>query len=202
MNHTHILFTLLRLMALGMDVPEETFVDMHGYDEVGESSLRFLKYYPRSVEKTNIYLKGHTDTAVLTLLWSQPISGLQILSKNNKWRHIKHLENSIIINSGDAMKFLSGGFYEPTVHRVIQAPQDQVTLERPIVFYSVMASEHVKLAPVKGNLDGKTEVDVPTMGEWRKARSTRFGTGTTKASEYEDKVEEEVILGRTIKEYV
>lgn len=32
-----------RFMALGLNLPVETFVDQHDFDDDGESSLRFMK---------------------------------------------------------------------------------------------------------------------------------------------------------------
>ncbi|KAF5371420.1 hypothetical protein D9757_009991 [Collybiopsis confluens] len=215
-NHTHILTTILRLMATGMELPEDTFVNMHRFDVAGESSggyylfftapflldnfiaVRFMKYYPRTTEKTNVYLKGHTDIGSITILWSQPISGLQIFQKDSVWRNIKHIENALVVNSGDVMRALSGGFYKPTIHRVIQPPKDQAALERLGVFYFAMAADDVKLASV---LESEENGSAPMMGEWRRERTEKYGTGSMRPSSKEDLVEEEVILGVVVKEY-
>ncbi|KAJ3852114.1 Clavaminate synthase-like protein [Lentinula lateritia] len=205
-NHTHILFTILRLMAMGMQLPEDTFVDMHRFEAPGESSVRFMKYYPRSPEEElqtkNVWLKGHTDIGSITILWSQPISGLQILSPDGVWRYIKHIENALVVNSGDVMQLLSGNFYKPTIHRVIQPPKDQEHMERLGVFYFAMAADDVKLASVRAGAASESEkAHAPTMSDWRKERTERYGTGSMKPSSKEEKVEEEVILGVVVKEY-
>ncbi|KAH7868067.1 uncharacterized protein C8R40DRAFT_1136418 [Lentinula edodes] len=205
-NHTHILFTILRLMAMGMQLPEDTFVDMHRFEAPGESSVRFMKYYPRSPEEElqtkNVWLKGHTDIGSITILWSQPISGLQILSPDGVWRYIRHVENALVVNSGDVMQLLSGNFYKPTIHRVIQPPKDQEHMERLGVFYFAMAADDVKLASVRAGAASESEkAHAPTMSDWRKERTERYGTGSMKPSSKEEKVEEEVILGVVVKEY-
>ncbi|KAJ3983467.1 Clavaminate synthase-like protein [Lentinula detonsa] len=205
-NHTHILFTILRLMAMGMQLPEDIFVDMHRFEATGESSVRFMKYYPRSpeeeVQTKNVWLKGHTDIGSITILWSQPISGLQILSRDGVWRYIKHIENALVVNSGDVMQLLSGNFYKPTIHRVIQPPKDQERLERLGVFYFAMAADDVRLASVGAGAASESEkAQAPKMSDWRKERTGRYGTGSMKPSSKEEKVEEEVILGVVVKEY-
>ncbi|KAJ4469854.1 Clavaminate synthase-like protein [Lentinula aciculospora] len=204
--HIHVLFTILRLMAMGMKLPEDTFVDMHRFEAPGESSVRFMKYYPRSAEEEvqtkNVWLKGHTDIGSITILCSQPISGLQILSRDGVWRYIKHIENALVVNSGDVMQLLSGNFYKPTIHRVIQPPRDQERLERLGVFYFAMAADDVKLASVRAGAASDLEkAQAPTMSDWRKERTERYGTGSMKPSSKEEKVEEEVILGVVVKEY-
>lgn len=36
------------------------------------------------------------DFGTVTILYSQPIGGLQILSPDNKWRWIKHIDNALV----------------------------------------------------------------------------------------------------------
>ena len=42
------------------------------------------------------------------------------------------------------MEFLSGGFYKPTIHRVVQPPEDQRGYERLCLIYFGMAEDDVK----------------------------------------------------------
>ncbi|KAK7458135.1 hypothetical protein VKT23_010043 [Stygiomarasmius scandens] len=62
-NHTHVFFTILRLLAIGLDLPEETLIEKHLFEAPGESSVRFMNY-PRTIEEElktkNVWLKGHT----------------------------------------------------------------------------------------------------------------------------------------------
>ncbi|KZV89890.1 Clavaminate synthase-like protein, partial [Exidia glandulosa HHB12029] len=151
-NHEQILHPLLRLFARVVGVPEETFVKLHNFDEVGESWLRFMKYYPRSEEDERaaeqVWLKGHTDFGTVTILWSQPITALQILGRDKTWRFVKHVPNALVINVGDALEFLSGGLLTATIHRVVQPPPDQRGSARLGVFYFAMTDDTASLAPV------------------------------------------------------
>ena len=36
-NHFNVLFPVLRVLALGMELPEDTFVNIHGFDAKGET---------------------------------------------------------------------------------------------------------------------------------------------------------------------
>jgi len=209
-NHFKVLHPILRLLALGLELPEESFVEMHKYDAVGETYVRFMKYYPRSAEEerktSNVWLKGHTDFGTITILYSQPVAALQILTPEGKWKWVKHIENSLIINAGDAMEFLSGGYYRATIHRVVQPPSDQQTHTRVGAFYFAMTDDDVKLAPSKespvlqrfGIKRRFLENEVPTREQWRKARTSAYGQSElTKKGE----VEEEVINGILVKHY-
>lgn len=94
------------------------------------------------------------------------------------------------------MQLLSGNFYKPTIHRVIQPPKDQERIERLGVFYFAMAPDDVKLASVRTGAASESEkASAPTMSDWRKERTEIYGTGSMNPSSKEEKVEEEVILG-------
>lgn len=70
-NHFNVLHPILRLLALGLELPEDTLVNQHSFDVEGESSVRFMKYYPRSSEEekktNNVWLKGHTGQCLIVL---------------------------------------------------------------------------------------------------------------------------------------
>ncbi|KII84323.1 hypothetical protein PLICRDRAFT_46193 [Plicaturopsis crispa FD-325 SS-3] len=210
-NHFNVLHPILRLLALGLELPEDTFVQRHGFDAVGETYVRFMKYYPRSEEEetktNNVWLKGHTDFGSITVLWSQPVSALQILSPDGKWRWLQHLDNALIINAGDALEFLSGGFYKATIHRVIQPPADQRGHTRLGVFYFCMPDDDVRLAPVaespvlqrEGIVRRCPDEQAPFMETWRRERTSAYGKTDLKKTG--DGVEEEILNGVVVKHY-
>lgn len=212
-NHFNVLHPILRLLALGMELPENSFVDQHGFDTDGATYVRFARYYPRDEDdetKTkNVWLKGHTDTGSITILWSQPIAALQVLSPDGKWRWIKHIENALVVNTGDAMEFLSGGFYKPTIHRVVQPPQDQRGLIHLGVFYFCMPDDNVKLVPhaespvlQKHGIERRCDdADAPTMAAWREGRTRSRANGRSELRKRQAGVEEELINGIVVKHY-
>jgi len=171
-----------------------------------------MKYYPRSQEEEtktkNVWLKGHTDMGSITILYSQPVAALQILTKDGNWKWVKHIDNALVINSGDTMDFLSGGFYRPTIHRVVQPPADQRNHPRLGVIYFCMTDDAVKLVPPSespvlqkvGMVRRFEDKDAPTMDEWRKARTLAYGTSKL-APGKEPGVEEERIAGILVKHY-
>ena len=56
--------------------------------------------YPRTdadeFKTKNVWMKGHTDSGTISLLCSQPVVALQILSPDGKWRYVKHVPNGIV----------------------------------------------------------------------------------------------------------
>lgn len=210
-NHHNILYKICRLMALSLELPEDTFVKLHDFDAPGVSYLRFMKYFPRSEEEEiqtkNVWMKGHTDFGSITLLWSQPVAALQIQTKEG-WRWVKHIENALLMNIGDSMEFLTGGFYKGTIHRVVQPPIDQRGYTRLSMIYFSFLNDDVKLVPLmespvlqRVGVNRRCEDDVaPTMKAWRVARISAYGASDLQKSK-EPGIEEEVLNGIVVKHY-
>lgn len=64
------------------------------------------------------------DIGGVTILWSQPIAALQILSPQGKWQWVKHMDNALVINSGDVLQFLvsarrTSSYMLLTIHQTV-----------------------------------------------------------------------------------
>ena len=59
--------------------------------------------FPRSAEDEertkNVWMKGHTDSGTVSLLWNQPVIALQIMCPDGKWRYVRYVPNSIVSTS-------------------------------------------------------------------------------------------------------
>ncbi|EPT03279.1 hypothetical protein FOMPIDRAFT_90926 [Fomitopsis schrenkii] len=209
--HFNILHPVLRLLAIRLELPEDAFVNQFQFDAEGDTFVRMMKYYPRSAEDEkkakNVWLKGHTDYVGITILWSQPIAALQMMSPDGKWRWVKHIPNAVVINAGDAMEFLSGGYYKATIHRVVQPPEDQRGYTRLGLFYFTMPDDNVLLAPDRGSpvLQKQgvklrfDDADAPTMEQWRKGRASRYGV--VLHEKMADGHEQDLVRGIVVKHY-
>ncbi|KAI0041195.1 Clavaminate synthase-like protein [Auriscalpium vulgare] len=213
-NHVDVLHEIERLLALGLELPEDTLVKIHHFEAKNNAYCRFMMYHPRpeeEEEKTeNVWLKGHADQTTLSVLYSQPISALQIRDADDKWRWVRHKENALVINAGDTMEMLSGGYYKSAIHRVVQPPVDQRGHRRLGVFYFCYADDDVQLEPLEASPVLQREGikrraapgEAPMMEAWRKARTAAYGTSDLKRSGAEQGVEEEVLLnGIRVKHY-
>jgi isopenicillin N synthase-like dioxygenase len=128
--HKDVCRKLLILLAIALKVPIDTYTNLHTYETKTESFLRYMKYESRTDEDNekfkDLYLPGHSDWGSLTFLFNQPITALQILDPNNEWKYVKYVDGSIIVNVGEALSHLTGGYLKPTIHRVVKPPRDQV----------------------------------------------------------------------------
>jgi len=87
------------------------------YRDCQSSVVRFLRYPPR-LEDTPMGCGVHSDYGILTLLLQDDIGGLQILLKD-KWIDAVPIKDSLVINIGDCVEYLTNGKFKATKHRVI-----------------------------------------------------------------------------------
>jgi hypothetical protein len=131
-------------------------VNRHRYEDKCSSFLRYMKYHPRSPEVNeeykSIYTRGHTDFGSVTFLFSQPVSGLELQTRDGGWKAVKHVPSSIVVNTADMMHFWTNGYLNSCMHRVVAPPQDQMHMERFGLIYFLRPSDDVVLKTVDSPL--------------------------------------------------
>lgn len=116
-----IALQLLRVFAFNFRIPEseggrDYFLSRHRYDKPSGDHIRWLRYPFRSAEDdasagSPVRLGAHTDHGSITLLFSQPVGGLQVYRRElDRFEFVRPLETgSIIVNLGDAIQFWTDG---------------------------------------------------------------------------------------------
>lgn len=107
-------------------------------------------YHPRSKEEdekcNNLWSWAHTDYGSLTLLFSQTVSGLQVMMPNGEYKDIRPQKGSIVVNVADTLSFMTKGmlkshstliqgYLKSTIHRVTRPPPDQDHIHRVGLIY-------------------------------------------------------------------
>ena len=91
------------------------------------STLRF-NYYPKQekpveISKTDGVALGcetHVDSGIFTILYQDKKGGLQIQHRKlDTWLNVPYRKNSLIINTGLALEYLTGSHFKATNHRVL-----------------------------------------------------------------------------------
>ncbi|KAI6914206.1 Clavaminate synthase-like protein [Hortaea werneckii] len=122
---------LLKLFSRVLELPDDYLwdnVQSHG-SPTGEGYFRHALFRP--VEETTkqaskgLRMHGHTDFGLTTLLFSVPISCLQIWGRDEEWHYVPYKPGALVINIGDTLEIVSGGHFKATRHRVYQPPKDQ-----------------------------------------------------------------------------
>lgn len=169
-----------------MELPdEEALWKLHDYESRSQCHLRYMLYHPRTERELEIMRKndiehnvyGHTDFGTFTLLMRQPVAALQVRPYGEeKWKWVKPMKGSITVNVADTLSFLTGGYLESSIHRVVLPPEDQRHLPRYGVIYFSGPNDDTQLEPVRSPLLEREKVEgngsrvLPpegvTAGEW------------------------------------
>jgi isopenicillin N synthase-like dioxygenase len=185
-----VLRRLLILCAIIMELPdEEALWKMHDYESRSQCHLRYMLYHPRTEDELRIMKEhniehnvyGHTDFGTFTLLMRQPVAALQVRPYGEEqWKWVKPLRGSITVNVADTLSFLTGGYLESSIHRVLLPPEDQRDVPRYGVIYfsgpddntllKAVQSPLLERETVQGNNNRAMPPDGVTAAEWVRIR--------------------------------
>lgn len=113
---TDLAARLLRLMAVGLGLPENHFdpmIDRH------TSAMRALNYPAIDHDPGRLGASAHTDYGTLTILLADPVvGGLQLEGNDGAWHDVDAVPRSFVVNLGDAMARWTNDRWRSTMHRV------------------------------------------------------------------------------------
>ncbi|CAN3366496.1 hypothetical protein DICA4_F02740 [Diutina catenulata] len=183
--HTQVLRNLCGLCDIALELPEGTLYDRYfkivqgDLHESGSGVARFMLYNkmdPKDEEKTQKkWLRGHSDSGGFTLITSQPILSIQIRDYfTGQWKYVGHTPGGLIVNVGDALEFLTGGYFKSAIHRVIAPPEDQRDYTRFVVIYFSQFKKSAVLDPESLQSPKLQKLDVSSPPEWKKITSGQW----------------------------
>lgn len=113
---------LMNAIACNLQVQDAFFLDQLNHPT---ELFRIFNYPPHNPDKfpTNSLGVGeHTDYGYLTILRQDTSGGLQVrsLKEHDVWLQAPPIENTFVINLGDALEHNTKGLYRATPHRVLQ----------------------------------------------------------------------------------
>ena len=122
--------TLLRAIALYLELPEDYFEDKVAH---GDSILRAIHYFPLNpdlVQEGAVRAAAHGDINLITLLMGASAEGLEVLRRDSKWIPITALPDQVIVNVGDMLDRLTNHKLKSTIHRVVNPPREKMNSPR------------------------------------------------------------------------
>ncbi len=123
-GHTQSLArTLESVFALALGLPEHHFAPFtdHSIDV-----LRMVHYaLPErtEIEPDQLGMGAHTDYGIVTILWADPVVGLQVLDRNGEWTSAVPAPGVLLVNLGDLLARWTNDAWVSTMHRVVP-PRD------------------------------------------------------------------------------
>jgi isopenicillin N synthase-like dioxygenase len=110
--------TLLRGMALSLDLPEDFFEP--GF-ALQMSSVRLLHYppHPTAHPDRELGAGAHTDWGLITILTQSAVGGLEVQLPTGEWIAATPIPGTFVVNVGDMMARWTNDHYRSTRHRVL-----------------------------------------------------------------------------------
>ncbi len=110
--------TTVMAVALGLD--EHFFAD---YQDHSLEVLRMNNYRVPSaaaaLELGQAGMGAHTDDGIVTVLWAEPIRGLQILNSAGTWQDVVPAEGALLVNLGDLLARWTNDRWISPLHQVL-----------------------------------------------------------------------------------
>lgn len=177
--HLDILRKLTILCDIVLELPEgflweHYFKVVQGdYENSGHGFGRFMLYDEMNQEDAlkvdNNWLRGHSDSTGFTFITSQPILSLQIRDYfTGEWKYVGHRPGGLIVNIGDTMEFITGGYFKSSIHRVVSPPADQRGYKRLVLIYFCNPKYPAVLDPEPLNSPKLQRLGVTKPDEWKK----------------------------------
>lgn len=162
--------TLLRLIALSLDLEETYFDYMTTFPMAG---LRALHYPPQpAAANDTIGIGAHADYSWFTLvnqLTNTP--ALEVLNANGHWVSAPPIEGSLVVNVGDFLERATNDKFVSTVHRV----RNVSGKERYSLAYFFSPSQDVMIRTLPTCIDdgGTPKYKDIKAGDWQRERLLR-----------------------------
>ncbi|MBO9637563.1 isopenicillin N synthase family dioxygenase [Siphonobacter aquaeclarae] len=169
--------TLLRAIALYLDLPEDYFEDKVRH---GNSILRALHYFPLDpnvVPEGAVRAAAHGDINLITLLMGASAEGLEVLRRDGVWIGITALPDQIIVNVGDMLDRLTNHKLKSTIHRVVNPPRERMNTSRFSIPFFMHPRSEMNLTSLENCIDTehpKLYTDM-TAGEFLDERLLELG---------------------------
>lgn len=109
----------LMLGSLGVSKSDIKWAGPKGQFKGASAALQ-LNSYPTCPDPDRAMgLAAHTDSTLLTILYQNTTSGLQVLREGTGWVTVPPIRGALVVNVGDLLHILSNGFYPSVLHRAV-----------------------------------------------------------------------------------
>jgi isopenicillin N synthase-like dioxygenase len=122
---------------------------------ITRGALVFYPPQPPDLGDDQFGVAPHTDYGCLTLLYQDPIGGLQVQGRNGEWVIAHPVEDTLVINIGDLMARWTNNLFKSTAHRVINRSG------RPRLSIAVFVDPNYETAVIPICRDGESPLYTP-----------------------------------------
>lgn len=121
---------LSSMLAVALELPEDFFELRTGHSP----DVMRVNWYERTPGSPaprpgQQRMGAHTDYGVLTILYADPVDGLEILAPDGSWTPVVPRPGCLLVNLGDLLAQWTNDRWRSTLHRVVPPP---ATAEGPV----------------------------------------------------------------------
>jgi isopenicillin N synthase-like dioxygenase len=111
---------LTEIFAVALGLPEGWFAP---FVDRSTTTMRAIRYEHRSGDGEPLpgqqRMGAHTDYGIVTVLYAEPVAGLQIVGPEGEWIDVIPADDALVINLGDLTAQWTNDQWRSTVHRVV-----------------------------------------------------------------------------------
>ncbi len=111
--------TMTSLFARALGLPPDWF---QPYTDHSIDVMRLVNYAVpegRPLRTEQLGMGAHTDYGIVTILWADPVPGLEILGPEGVWHPVVPTEGALLVNLGDLLARWTNDRWMSTMHRVV-----------------------------------------------------------------------------------
>ena len=163
--------TVLRAMALALELPETWFVARAEHAVVTTRCNHYLRGPGITPLPGQPGLGGHTDYGMVTLLLADPVPGLQVL-RGDQWHDVIPPPETITCNLGDMLAMWTNDQWVSTMHRVAPPAPGEEAIRRRSIARFLDGDPSVTISAIPSCVGRGETPRYPTVqaGEWLMAK--------------------------------
>jgi isopenicillin N synthase-like dioxygenase len=133
-----VALSLTDIFARALDLPHQWF---RPYVDRSTVTMRVNHYERRAGDApaapAQMRMGAHTDYGIVTVLYADPVPGLQIVGPDGVWHDVVPHPGALLVNLGDLTAQWTNDRWRSTLHRVIPPPThaDGSALRRSVAFF-------------------------------------------------------------------
>ena len=110
---------MTEVFAVALGLPDDHFA---AFTDHSIDVLRLVNYSlpaGTQLEPAQLGMGAHTDYGIVTILWADPVPGLEILDHEGAWHPVVPAPGALLINLGDLLARWTNDRWLSTMHRVV-----------------------------------------------------------------------------------
>nr|UXX33601.1 gibberellin 3-beta-dioxygenase [Citrullus lanatus]UXX33602.1 gibberellin 3-beta-dioxygenase [Citrullus lanatus]UXX33603.1 gibberellin 3-beta-dioxygenase [Citrullus lanatus]UXX33604.1 gibberellin 3-beta-dioxygenase [Citrullus lanatus]UXX33605.1 gibberellin 3-beta-dioxygenase [Citrullus lanatus] len=151
----------LGLGGLGITREDVEWAGPDGDFKTSHVAIQFNSYPVCPDPDRAMGLGAHTDTSLLTIVYQNNTSGLQLLREGNRWVTVEPVPGALVVQVGDLFHILANGLYPSSLHQAFV----NRTRKRLSMAYFFGPPETAQISPLK-KLVGPTQPPLYRTVTW------------------------------------